>query len=139
MIVAQIAARLLRVQRSAGLRRAALALMLPFAGVMTAFGIAPDTVTDNVVRAPVVEEVALPVVAADAATRSAQTSQTSQTYWREEHIRRGDTLANVLARLRIQDTEGPSVYQQRCAGAPLVADGARPLRCAPSRTARVGW
>jgi len=96
-IVAQFLFRLLR---SAALRRWALALVLPFAGVLTAFGIAPDTVTDTVVRTPVVEEVALPL-----ASFAATGHPSTQTYWREETVQRGDTLAGILARLRIDDAE----------------------------------
>jgi murein DD-endopeptidase MepM/ murein hydrolase activator NlpD len=81
----------------------ALALVLLFAGVVTAFGIAPDTVTDTVTRAPVVEDVTLSHVAAIA--QPSQAGQTGQTYWREELIQRGDTVASVLARLRVSDAE----------------------------------
>lgn len=95
-IVAQIFFRLLR---SSALRRWALAIVLPFAGVLTAFGIAPHTATDNVVRTTVVEDVALPSLAAE------PDAQPLHSFWREEFIRRGDTLAGVLARLRIDDTD----------------------------------
>ncbi|HYC47552.1 MAG TPA: peptidoglycan DD-metalloendopeptidase family protein [Burkholderiales bacterium] len=78
------------------MRRAVLAAVLPFVGVVAAFGIAPDTVTEKVVVAPVVETVALTPVA---------TSPAEQTYWREERIQRGDTIASLLARLRIEDSD----------------------------------
>ncbi len=108
MIVAQIAARLRSQLRTLlsdllhapGVRRVALALVLPFAGVVTAFGIAPDTVTDTVTRAPVVEDVKLPIAAL-----SSQPAQAVQTFWREERVQRGDTVAGVLARLRVSDAE----------------------------------
>ena len=88
---------LLRLSRSSNVRRGVLAAILPFIGVVAAFGIAPDTVTDKVVVAPVVEAIALAPVA---------TSSTPEdTYWREERIQRGDTLGSVLARLRVDDAE----------------------------------
>lgn len=96
MIVAQ---NLLRLLRTARFRRWALALMLPFAGVVTAFGIAPDTVTDTIERTQVIEELALP------ANASALALQAQQTYWLEERIQRGDTLARLLSRLRVNDAD----------------------------------
>ena len=107
-IVSQFVARLRRhAQRgnalqASSIRRIALALVLPFAGVVTAFGIAPDTVTESVARTPVVEEVALPLAASAASSPS---HQPAQTYWREELIQRGDTIAGVLSRLRINDAD----------------------------------
>lgn len=87
---------LLRLTRSKAVRRGVLAAFLPFVGVVAAFGIAPDTVTEKVVVAPVVEAVALAPVGA---------STGDETYWREERIQRSDTFASVLARLRIEDAD----------------------------------
>ena len=99
-IVAQNALRLLRLLlSSASFRRWALALVLPFAGVVTAFGIAPDTITDTVERTQVVEDIVL----SNTGLAEALQSQPAQTYWREERIQRGDTLARLLARLRVND------------------------------------
>ena len=86
-------------RRAPKFRRWALAIILPFAGIVTAFGIAPDTVTDNVTRTQVIEEIALPLVSTE---QSSGTS--SHTYWREERIQRGDTLASLLSRLRVDDS-----------------------------------
>ena len=74
-----------------------LAAVLPFVGVVAAFGIAPNTVTEKIAVTSVVEEVTLaPTVAGP---------QTEEAYWREERIQRGDTLAALLTRLRIEDQE----------------------------------
>lgn len=70
-------------------------LVLPFAGVVAAFGIAPDTVTEPVSRQFVVEEVAVPAAPA----RPAQ----DEGYWREVRIERGDTVAALLNRLGVDD------------------------------------
>ncbi|HTE15527.1 MAG TPA: hypothetical protein VK642_10660, partial [Burkholderiales bacterium] len=94
-IVAQIVFRLLR---STTFRRWALALVLPFAGVVTAFGIAPDTVTDTVPRTDVIENVILPSVMTVAEPEA-------QAYWREERVQRGDTVARLISRLRINDAD----------------------------------
>ena len=72
--------------------------MLPFFGVVAAFGIAPDTQPENVDIRHVVEEVYLPLA-------SQATSADQQRYWREERIRRGDTVATILLRLGVDDPE----------------------------------
>ena len=56
VILAQKLARLLVGSR---LFRVGIMLVLPFLGVVAAFGIAPDTSTDNVARQPVIQELAL--------------------------------------------------------------------------------
>lgn len=76
-------------------RRIALALVLPFVGIMAAFGIAPDTATDTVVRSTVVEPVALPPLPPSGGSGEA--------YWRETRIERGDTIASILQRLQIDE------------------------------------
>ena len=85
---------LLRLACSRRVRRTLLAAVLPFVGVVAAFGIAPDTVTEPVQLTPVVETLALAPV-----TETAP----EDTYWREERIQRGDTMASLLARLNIVD------------------------------------
>ena len=51
--------KLARLARSPAVRRAVLAAVLPFVGVVAAFGIAPDTVTEKVTVTSVVEQIAL--------------------------------------------------------------------------------
>lgn len=87
--------KLLRLARSRGLRRGVLAAVLPFVGVVAAFGIAPGTVTERLVVTPVIEQVTLAPVSASGSAE--------QTYWREERIQRGDTMAGILARLHVED------------------------------------
>lgn len=82
---------------TARVRRWALALVLPFAGVVTAFGIAPDTITERVEQNRVTENITLPPVAAVVSTDQ------TYTYWREERIQRGETQATLLTRLGIDD------------------------------------
>jgi murein DD-endopeptidase MepM/ murein hydrolase activator NlpD len=88
--------KLLRLARSPGLRRTLLAAVLPFVGVVAAFGIAPDTVTEQIPSTRIVEEVVLEPAVSDA-------SSTEETYWREERVQRGDTIASLLTRLRVDD------------------------------------
>jgi murein DD-endopeptidase MepM/ murein hydrolase activator NlpD len=105
-----------RTLSSPSLRRGALALLLPFAGVVTAFGIAPDTVTDSIFRTEVVEDLPLPLTASVAEMLRAQATQT---FRREERVQRGDTLASVMARLRINDAEAMSFINTAPEARPL--------------------
>jgi murein DD-endopeptidase MepM/ murein hydrolase activator NlpD len=77
--------------------RIAVALVLPFLGVVAAFGIAPETVTEPVDRREVVQELALPVLTSAAPV--------DEGYWREERIQRGETLAALLSRLGAEDAD----------------------------------
>ena len=100
MIVAQNLLRSsLRLAQNATFRRWALALVLPFAGIVTAFGIAPDTITESVEQRRVIETETLTL---SPTLPPADTAQT-QTFWREERIQRGDTQASLMARLGIED------------------------------------
>ncbi len=116
-----LAQNLLRLVQNDRLRRFLLAATLPFAGVMAAFGIAPDTVTERVVFSRVVEDVRLPAV---------QTLDAGpDTFWREERIQRGDTVGNLLARLGIDDPDAAQFLRN--------AREARSLyRLAPGRMVR---
>ncbi len=79
------------------LRRLVLAAILPFVGVVAAFGIAPDTATETVVVAKVVEDVALPALPVS--------TNPDEAYWQEGRIQRGDTIPSVLSRLQVDDPE----------------------------------
>jgi len=74
---------------------------LPFMGVVAAFGIAPDTTTENLLRESVVESVELPQVQA--------TDSGAFDFWREERIGRGDTLQSLLSRLGVESGEARRV------------------------------
>jgi murein DD-endopeptidase MepM/ murein hydrolase activator NlpD len=87
---------LLGLTRSKVARRTALAAILPFVGVVAAFGIAPDTTPEQVIVTPVVETVALAPVSE---------STGEDTYWHEERVQRSDTFASLLSRLRIEDAD----------------------------------
>ena len=67
---------------------------LPLLGVVTAFGIIPQSQLDPAGGKTVVEEIALPRIAT-------QTQPT--TFWRSETTRRGDTVAELLRRLNVED------------------------------------
>lgn len=96
-VSAILAQNLLRLAHNNKLRRLVLVAVLPFIGVVAAFGIAPDTITDKVIVTTVVEEVVLPQFSAD--------GNPDEAYWREERVQRGDTIASVLARLQVDDPD----------------------------------
>jgi murein DD-endopeptidase MepM/ murein hydrolase activator NlpD len=89
--------KLIRLARSTAVRRAVLAAVLPFFGVVAAFGIAPDTVTEKVTVKNVIEDVELAAMATPSAS--------DEPFTREERIQRGDTIASVLARLKVIDQD----------------------------------
>jgi murein DD-endopeptidase MepM/ murein hydrolase activator NlpD len=69
---------------------------LPFLGVVAAFGIAPDTATENITHETIIETLALP--------QAQPTDSGAFDFWREERIGRGETLPSLLQRLGV-DTE----------------------------------
>jgi len=64
------------------------------AGIVAAFGFAPDTLLPAVPTHNLSRHLALPALTAPAPTEG---------YWREERIQRGDTVGAVLARLSVID------------------------------------
>ena len=89
-------------QRTASLRplrQLALAILLlglPALGVVTAFGVAPGTVVSEHTRLDVQEAIALPVFAAEEAPAA--------TFFSQERVLRGDTVAALLERLGVRDS-----------------------------------
>ncbi len=89
-------------ERKLRLRWVLGASSIPLFAIITAFGIAPQSVDINVPIHSVVEEVSLPTtldidVAAD--------SSESQPIWQSEQINRDDTLSTLLDRLHIRNAE----------------------------------
>ncbi len=70
---------------------------LPLFGIYAASGIAPQSLTGNIATAMVIEEIALPA--------NINTVSTEQNFWYKDHIRRDDTLNNVLSRLNIHNRD----------------------------------
>ena len=67
---------------------------LPLLGVVTAFGIMPQTDALSGSHETVIEEIALPAVAS---------VRSSATFWRNERVQRGDTVVEQLRRLNVED------------------------------------
>ncbi|MGO8756251.1 MAG: peptidoglycan DD-metalloendopeptidase family protein [Gallionellaceae bacterium] len=70
---------------------------VPLLGVVTAFGIVPQTNIDNSFAKTVVEGVVLPNLT--------QAPDKNSTYWRSEQVQRGDTVDAILHRLNVQDRD----------------------------------
>jgi len=68
---------------------------LPLLGVVTAFGIMQQTDAGSRALKTVVEDIALP--------SSAPIAGNATTFWRNERIQRGDTVAELLRRLNVED------------------------------------
>jgi murein DD-endopeptidase MepM/ murein hydrolase activator NlpD len=102
--------------------RLALAVTLPFVGMVAAFGIAPGTDAEPLIRTHVVQEISLPAaLAADRADDEA--------YWREDRIQRGDTLAALLSRLGAEDAQALDYLRKERLAQPL-------YQLVPGRTVR---
>ena len=79
-------------------------------GVVAAFGLALDTTLDTVPRERIMRELVLPAIAPPVADES---------YWREERVRRGDTLGSVLARVGIDDAAAQNFLRSDARARPL--------------------
>jgi hypothetical protein len=70
-----------------------------------AFGLAPGTAVEPVASRVVSRQLALPALAA--------VDDGESGYWREERIRRGDTIGSILARLGVDDP-GALEFAHQC-------------------------
>ncbi len=68
---------------------------LPLLGVVTAFGIMPQTDANSLGQTSIVEDIALPA--------SSTVVGNATTFWRNDRIQRGDTIAELLQRLNVDD------------------------------------
>lgn len=74
---------------------------LPLLGVVTAFGIMPQSDVLTGPQKTIVQEIALPT--------AAQAAPSNTTFWRNERVQRGDTVVELLRRLNVED-EAASEY-----------------------------
>ncbi|MBA4381037.1 MAG: peptidase M23 [Sideroxydans sp.] len=74
---------------------------LPLLGVVTAFGIMPQSDVLTGPQKTIVQEIALPT--------AAQAAPSTTTFWRNERVQRGDTVVELLRRLNVED-EAASEY-----------------------------
>nr|WP_137719519.1 M23 family metallopeptidase [Methylobacillus flagellatus] len=102
---------------------------LPLFGIYAAFGIAPQTITQDIVTQTITEEVALPVSEAVAFNESS--------YWQTEVVRRDDTLDSLIDRLNIKNAEAIGFLKYNNE-ASLIAAHLRPGRIIRSETNAAG-
>ncbi len=84
---------------------------LPLLGVVTAFGIAPQTDYTSVSMQTVVEEITLPGYP--------QAAASAATFWRSEYVQRGDTVAELLHRMNVEDAAAGEYLRRDLAAASL--------------------
>lgn len=77
---------------------------IPLFGIVTAFGIAPNTSSFEEVQ---IEEVVLDLSIPEVLPET----QTNQTFWHHENVRRGDTIAAILNRLDINNQDSIGFLQ----------------------------
>ncbi|TCV84658.1 OapA family protein [Sulfurirhabdus autotrophica] len=87
-------------ERKFGLRWLVGLSSIPLFGIVAAFGIAPQTDTGKVSVQTIIEQLPLPTA------KIAEESNSE--YWRAERIQRGDTVAGLLSRLKINDPDALS-------------------------------
>lgn len=68
---------------------------LPLLGVVTAFGIMPQTTDLSVSQYSIIQDIELPV--------SETISSDIPVYWRSDRVQRGDTVGEILRRVNVQD------------------------------------
>lgn len=106
---------------------------IPLFGIYAAFGIAPQTVTQNIPVSTVIEEIALPVVD----TRAVQTLSANENFWQADQVRRDDTLASLIERLNIRNADAIDFLRRNPAASGL-ASGLRPSNSIQAQTNQDG-
>lgn len=84
-------------ERKLSLRWLVAVSSIPLFGIVAAFGIAPDTSTENVEVQALVQQLPLP--------QATVASVAEDSFWRQERIQRGDTVGSVLSRLEVNDQD----------------------------------
>jgi murein DD-endopeptidase MepM/ murein hydrolase activator NlpD len=79
---------------------------LPFLGVVTAFGFLPQVDYNSVKTKTVIEEITLP--------HSAPVADVT-TFWRNEQVRRGDTVYSILRRMDVDDNAAKKYFRNASA------------------------
>ena len=82
---------------------------LPLLGVVTAFGIMPQSKVSAIGNKTVAREIVLP--------RTTQTVGHAVTFWRNDRVQRGDTVAEQLRRLNVDDADASSYLRKAPAAA----------------------
>ena len=105
---------------------------IPLFGIVTAFGIAPQTSMQDIAISTVIEEIALPQVAA-----STPQSNTAEAFWQADLVRKDDTLSSLLTRLNIRNDEAIE-FLRHAPEARALASQLRPGRSIQAQTTENG-
>lgn len=106
---------------------------LPLFGIVAAFGIAPPSAGDHIAVATMVENIALPTAAENAARQHNET----EALWQADQVRRDDTLAALLDRLNIHD-DAARDFLLHAADARALSGQLRPGRSILAKTSPEG-
>jgi murein DD-endopeptidase MepM/ murein hydrolase activator NlpD len=106
---------------------------VPLFGIYAAFGIAPQTSIQTIPVATVVEQIALPETIADAAP----VLSSNENFWQADQVRRDDTLASLMQRLNIRNTEALD-FLRHDRDASALASQLRPGRSIQAQTSQNG-
>ena len=87
---------------------------LPLLGVVTAFGIAPQSDNAYTPLAMVAEEIVLPH---DTPTITSASNSKAATFWRNELVQRGDTVTELLRRMQVEDSSASEYLRRNQAAA----------------------
>ncbi len=96
---------------------------LPLFGIITAFGIAPQTSTQDIAISTIIEDIALPEISTPLVSENLE----SENYWQADQVRRDDTLSSLMARLNVQNNEALE-FLRRNTEASALASQLRPGR-----------
>ena len=105
---------------------------IPLFGIVTAFGIAPQTSMQDAVIATVIEEIAMPQVAANTPQSNA-----TEAFWQADQVRKDDTLSSLLTRLNIRNDEAIE-FLRHAPEARALASQLRPGRSIQAQTTENG-
>lgn len=107
---------------------------IPLFGIITAFGIAPQTVVQNIPITTITEELSLEQAIAFDSTSS---EYEQQPLWQADEIRKDDTLSSLMKRLNIQNEEAIQ-FLRRSPEASDLASRLRPKRAILAQTTNDG-
>jgi murein DD-endopeptidase MepM/ murein hydrolase activator NlpD len=94
---------------------------IPLFGIYAAFGIAPQTITQDIVISNVIEEITIP----QTLVQQTQLDLGDESFWQADQVRRDDTLASLVRRLNISNTEAMD-FLHRNANASALSSQLRP-------------
>lgn len=107
-------------ERKLGLRWLLAISSLPLFGIFAAFAIAPQTATEEIEIATVIEEISLPQsVPVDLFAAQQPNGFGTDSYWQIDQVRRDDTLSSLLNRLNITNPEALNFLRHHADATPL--------------------